>query len=123
MFTFELDDIQSTSMVNLMDNESNEFDMLHRFLPSFDIRSLKTAPNSTAVFKAENPNIDIFDTTESGDEDNFSLDIKKLEDYIQFLVSVRIRKDGKNVFQKSGFKKCEISDFTNVNYEIKEHEK
>ena len=85
MITFELDDIQSTSMVNLMDTEeNNNFDMYERFLPSLDIRSLKTSPNSTEVFKAENPTIDIFDTTKSKDEDNFAIDVKKLENYIVF---------------------------------------
>lgn len=86
-------------MVNLMDTkQNNDFDMTKRFLPSFDIRSLKTAPNATAVFKAENPDIDIFADKESGDEDNFALDVKKLEDYIQFIISIRYRKDGKNIF-------------------------
>jgi hypothetical protein len=58
--------------------ENNNFDMNKRFLPTFDIRSLKTAPNATALFKKENPNIDIFAEENSGDEDNFSIDIDKL---------------------------------------------
>lgn len=103
--------------------ENNDFDMINRFLPSFDIRSLKTSPNSTAIFKAENPEIDIFSDKDSGDEDNFALDIKKLEDYIVFVVSVRYRKDGKNVFQKSGFKNCEIADFERVGYHIEDYER
>jgi len=68
-----------------MDTElNNNISVYGKFLPTFDVRSLKTAPNATAVFKRNNPQIDIFDSKALKDEDNFSLDIEKLSRYLVF---------------------------------------
>ena len=77
-------------MLNPMDSDSNSnFKMYNKFLISFDIRSMHTAPNGTALFKAANTTIDIFDDEGAEDEDQFALDIDKLNKYISFKLSTR----------------------------------
>ena len=92
MYDQEYDQKQSVAMANEMDSQASmNFSMHGRFLPSFDIRSLKSAPNATKVFKMENPSIDIFEDDNNKDEDNFSIDVDKLSNYIQFIINIRER--------------------------------
>ena len=85
---------------------NNNISIDGKFLPSFDIRSLKTAPNATQNFKRDNPDIDIFAKNNGADEDTLVVDIDKLNRYIQFQVSFRKRVLGKSSYKKAGFRKC-----------------
>ena len=84
MFNFELDNMQSQYMINSMSRETNSFNMYGRFMPSFEIRSLKSSPSALKNFRNDHPEIDILADANSNDEDTFPIDLDKLSLYIEF---------------------------------------
>ena len=84
MYNFDLDVNQSQNMINDMSSDRNNYNMMGRFLPTFEIRSLQSSPTALENFKRENPQIDILDTGDSKDEDTFPINLDKLSKYMEF---------------------------------------
>lgn len=94
-----------------------------KFLPSFEIRSLKSSPSALQKFKDENPDIDILETRKTNDEDTFPIDLDKLSYYIEFQLNIRRRVKGKSSYKIANFRRCTVEDFEKHHFAIGDFER
>ena len=79
----------------------------YNFLPSFEMLMI----NDSWQGKKH----DIYD-------EGSTINYEKLGRYFKINLKQQNKKDGKSSYLKTGFKNCEISDFTNNGYQIKSEE-
>ena len=101
-----------------MGPNTNNFSMSGKFLPTIEIRSLKSSPKALQNFKDENPEIDILSQSSGVDEDSFPVDLEKLSKYVEFQLNIRRRINGKSKNLIAKFRKCKLEDFTSNRFKV-----